>query len=194
MAPSWGYMVSDQRCWNQSGKSLHLFFCLCAVKHCGVEGEAAPFVDELTKSYYQVSYCFMLFPPHFLSLGLRRLVQLYHVNMCSPTLNITDVYTFLSIYNFHCWLMSFGSTFFAVRNCMLFYPCWHTPVTVCLVYEHNSDPSRGRSLKFGPLLQDGLMNWTNSVWTLFLLNERTRRYYLAVPHCTYTVCLLMAWL
>jgi len=129
MAPSWGYVVSDQRCWNQSVKSLHLFLHLCAVKHCGVEGEAD---DELAKSCFQVSNCFMQFPPQCLSLILRRLIQVYHNEHVQPVLNITDVYTFLSIYNFHLlinviWRHIFCSQELHAVLSMLTYSCYSSP-------------------------------------------------------------------
>jgi hypothetical protein len=79
------------------------------------------------------------------------------MNMCSLMLNITDVYAFLSIYNFHLLINvirrhSFCSQELHAVLSMLTYSCYTLP------YEHNSDPSRGRSLKFGPLVQDSLVN------------------------------------
>jgi len=139
---------------------LHLFLHLCAVKHCGVTGEAVPYDDDLAKSCFQVSNCFMQFPSHCLSLSLRRLVQVYHNEHMQPNVIITDVYTFLSIYNSHLLSNVIQKHIFYIQELHAVLPM-HTSVTLCLVYEHNSDPSRGRSLKFGPLVQNGVMNSTS---------------------------------
>ena len=88
------------------------------------------------------------------------------MNMCSPTLNTADVYTFLSIHNFHLLIIVIWRHIFCIQERHAVLSMRRTPVTLRHVNEHNSDPSSGRSLKFSPVVQDSLMNWT-----LFSLNS-----------------------
>lgn len=94
-----------------------------------------------------------------------QLFKLSILNTFKSILNSTEVCTFLSMNNFHLPVNINQRHVFCDQKLVSLhcYLHWHTHIVLSCVYEHSSELSIKRSLKFDLTVQGSLSNWTQFI-------------------------------
>lgn len=152
------------RCWTSA-----IISHLCAVEHCHVEEGVLHVRANSLKSCFQLNQCQAIPESMIMPVGLN--------SECTKPLSFQETISMTSpartaIFNFFfgtgylspwtisiCWIIMIRGMFSVVMNSITAHHFNCTCITHYHVSRHNSEPSSGRRLAFGPTVWKSLTNW-----------------------------------